>query len=114
MASDQRWVSIRVPAGASQKRIQFAERAGVIRLFRAVVPAGTPAELTGVIPSLAHVDISTPVARSDPSGSCARHGAADVCTQSEEACLMPAATWQFRLRKLAGPAGRIRIEFVVG
>lgn len=111
-AGERRGV-LRIPAGASTARLDFSESAGVIRLLRVVVPAGTRADLTGVVRGVAGVRISTPVARNDPSEACARLGRAEVCTQSEEACPMPAATWHFRLIKLAGPAGWVRVEFVV-
>jgi DNA-binding beta-propeller fold protein YncE len=84
----------------------------MIRLLRVTVPHGTRADLTGVIPHLAGVGISTPRSTA-PSETCGRRGAVDVCTQAEEACPMPAATWRFRLRKLAGPAGEVKLEFVV-
>jgi hypothetical protein len=86
----------------------------VIRLLRVAVPAGAQVNVTGVIRGVAGVRISTPAARNDPAESCERRSAVVVCTQSEEACPMPAATWRFRLRKLAGRAGWIRLSFVVG
>ncbi|HUY58979.1 MAG TPA: hypothetical protein VMV16_04670 [Solirubrobacteraceae bacterium] len=107
-------LSIRTPAGTSDGRVEFAEPAGVILLFRVVAPVGTRAKVTGVIPGLAGVTIPIPLARSDNAETCARQGGAVVCTQAEEACPMPAASWRFRVRKLGGPAGRIRIDFLVG
>ncbi len=105
--------SIQVVSGAMVKRFAVSEPAGVIWLLRVIVPHGTRAKLTGAIPRVAGVAISTP--RSTvPSETCQRRGVVDVCTQAEEACPMPAATWQFRLHKLAGPAGEIRLEFLVG
>jgi hypothetical protein len=105
--------TIEVVTGATVNRFDVSEPAGVIRLLRITVPHGTRATLTGVIPDLAGVSISTP--RSTvPSETCWRHRVDDVCIQAEEACPMPAATWQFVLRKLAGPAGEVRLEFVVG
>jgi hypothetical protein len=87
----------------------------VIRLLRVVVPHGTRARLTGVIPQLASVFITTPAhPRGDPSEACRRRGVVDVCTQGEEACPMPPATWHFRLHKFTRPAGEIRLEFRVG
>lgn len=89
------------------KRFELSERAGTIRVFRVTVPEGTHADLTAAIPGMASVSISIPEA-------CRRVRGFDVCTQPEEACPMPAATWRFRLRKLAGPAGEIKVEFLVG
>lgn len=42
-----------------------------------------------------------------------RHGAFDVCTQSEEWCPMPQAVWHFHLVKLSGPAGAVRFDYLV-
>jgi hypothetical protein len=107
-------LSVRTPAGASENRVEVAEPAGVILLFRVVAPVGTRARVTGVITGLAGVTIPIPLARSANAEACARQGGAVACTQAEEACPMPAASWRFRVRKLSGPAGRIRIDFVVG
>jgi hypothetical protein len=100
-------------SGETTKRFELSEPAGVIRLLRVVVPHGTRADMTGVIPQLAGISISTP-GSTIASETCQRSGAVDVCAQAEEACPMPAATWHFRLHKLAGPAGVVRLEFVVG
>lgn len=105
---------IHVASGAAVKRFELSEPGGAIRLLRVTVPQGTRAQLTAVIPGTAGVGISVPRGRVDSAEVCRRAGAVDVCSQSEEACPMPPATWRFRLRKLAGPAGEIRIEFAVG
>lgn len=105
---------VRMPAGAKVTRLQISEPAGVIRLLRVVAPRGTRLTITGVIPGLAGVSIPVPRDRRANAETCSRHGSATVCTEGEEACPMPPATWYFRVRKLAGPAGRIRIDFVVG
>lgn len=105
--------SVYVPAGATVKRFDIAEPAGVIRLLRITVPHRTSANLTGVIPDLAGIAIRTPRSHV-PSESCQQRGEVDICTQAEEACPMPAATWRFRLQKRAGPAGQVRVEFIVG
>lgn len=105
---------VRAPAGASVIRLKVSEPAGVIRLFRVVATAGTEVRVTSEIPGLAGVSIAMPSTRHDNAETCARHSRAIACTQGEEACPMPSATWQIRVRKMAGPAGRIRIDFVVG
>jgi hypothetical protein len=95
------------------KRFDVPEPGGAIRLLRITVPHRMRTTLTGQIPGLAGVSISTsgsPMA----SKTCQRHGPVEECTQSEEACPMPAAIWHFVLRKLAGPAGKVRLDFVVG
>jgi hypothetical protein len=112
-AASPRARSIQVGSGATLKRFDVSEPAGVIRLLRVTVPRGTRANLTGVIPQVAGVGISTRDS-TVPSETCQSNGAVEVCAQAEEACPMPAATWQFRLHKLAGPAGEVRLEFVVG
>ena len=105
--------TIHVAPGATLKRFDVSEPAGAIRLLSVTVPYGTRARLTGTIPGVASIAVSTP--RSTvPSETCQRRGTADVCTQAEEPCPMPAATWHFRLVKFAGPAGEVRIQFVVG
>lgn len=106
--------TIHVKAGATPKRFELSAPSGAIRLFRVTVPHGTRATLTGTIPSVAGIGISAPSPRDDSGNTCRRHGAVDVCTQAEEACPMPAATWHFRLHKLAGPAGEIRLDFLIG
>lgn len=106
--------TIHVESDATVKRFDVSERAGAIRLLRVTVPHGTRARITGTIPQVAGVSISTPRQRNDPSETCRRRGVSDVCTQAEEACPMPPGTWHFRLHKLAGPAGEVRLEFAVG
>jgi hypothetical protein len=101
-------------AGRSVDRAIRSEPAGVIRQFRVVAPAHTRVTVTAVIPGLARVTASVPRARFDAAEACTRHGGSVVCVQAEEACPMPAANWRIQVRKLAGPAGRIRIDFVVG
>lgn len=108
-----RSATIRVASGASRARFELAEPAGVIRLLRLSAPHGTRANLTGTIPGLAGIGISTSP-RANASETCQHLGALDACTQAEEACPLPAATWRFRLRKLRGPAGKLRLEFIVG
>jgi hypothetical protein len=107
-------VVIRTAAGASERRLELVEPAGVIRLLAVIASPGVRVEVTGVIPGLAEVGISTPRTRSGPPEACAHRGGVVVCTEALEACPMPSATWRFRVRKLSGPAGRIRIDFVVG
>jgi hypothetical protein len=106
-------VVIRMPRGPARTRIEIPERGGVIRLFRVQAPAGSRVRVTSVIPGVAGISTSIPAAPDDPAETCTRDSGALVCTQAEEWCPMPAATWLLRVRKLSGPAGRIRIAFVV-
>ncbi len=106
--------TIHVPSGAAVKRFDVSEPTGTVRLLRVTVPDETRARIIGTIPHVAGISIFTPRQRHDPSETCQRRGGTDVCTQGEEACPMPPATWHFRLNKLAGPAGEIRLDFAVG
>lgn len=107
--------TVRTLAGASVDRVELSEPAGVIRLLRVVAPAGTRVKVTGVIPGVAGVSVSLPPhSRAAAPETCSRHDGTVGCTVAEEACPMPQATWRFQVRKVAGPAGRIRIDFVVG
>ena len=101
----------RMHLGPGSRRVRFlmSEPAGVILLLRLTVPRGSRVNVTGRIPHLAGAAIST-----DGMAKCRRRGAVDVCAQAEEWCPMPAAAWRFVLRKLAGPPGWIRIDFVIG
>jgi hypothetical protein len=53
------------------------------------------------------------VCRQGAAKACQHVGKRDVCTEQFEACPMPAAAWHFRLRKLAGPGGKILVDLVV-
>ena len=101
--------TIRVDAGATRRRFLISQPEGVILLVRLTVPHGVRATVTGSIPRLARVMVST-----DDKASCRRRGAVDVCAPAYAWCPMPAAAWRFELRKLAGPVGEIRLDFSVG
>ena len=101
--------TIQVDVGAARRRFLVSQPEGVILLVRLTVPHGVHATVTGSIPGLASVMVST-----DDKASCQRRGAVDVCAPAYEWCPMPAAAWRFELRKLAGPAGEIRLDFNVG
>lgn len=103
---------IHISTSAAVKRFKLVEPAGIIQLFRVTVLQGTRVTVTASIPHLASVAMSAPRG-SIPPQACTHRGRSDICTQSEEACPMPAATWHVQLRKLAGPPGEIRVELVV-
>lgn len=105
-------IPMRAGSGLSEGAI--SEPAGVIRVFQVVAPAGTRVRVTGVISGVAGVSLALPGMRRDRAETCTHRGVSVACVQEEEACPMPEATWHFRVRKIAGPAGRIRIHFVVG
>ena len=100
-------------AGPAARTFTLRERSGVILLNRITVPHGVRALVEATIPGLAGARVTSWLARNDPSLSCRLRGASEVCTQSEEWCPMPQATWHFRLVKLRGPAGPIRLDYVV-
>jgi hypothetical protein len=85
----------------------------VILVNRLTVPQGVRAFADARIPHLAGARVSSWPSRNNPSLSCRRHGAFDVCTQSEEWCPMPQAIWHFHLVKLSGPTGPIRLDYVI-
>ncbi len=98
--------TLRLGAGHAVRTFTFAERDGVILVNRLTVRHGVRARVDARIPGLAEARVVT-------SRACRRQGGFDVCTQQEEWCPMPAATWHVRLVKLSGPAGPIRFEYVV-
>jgi len=99
---------VALPAGAAERRFALSRPTGVILRFRVTVPHGAQVVVEGRIPRVAGVRLSTATA------SCARRGPVDVCEQAEEWCPMPRALWRFVVRKLEGPPGPLRLEFVVG
>jgi hypothetical protein len=85
----------------------------VILRNRLTVRHGVRVVVDARIPDTADLKVWSWARRNDPSLSCRRHGAFDVCTQEEEGCPMPQATWHFRLVKLIGPAGPVRFDYAV-
>lgn len=100
-------------AGQAERRFLLRERSGVILLSRLTVPVGVRVYVDATIPHLAGTRFSTP-RPNDPALKCVRNGESLVCTQGQEWCPMPAAVWHFHLVKQGGPAGAIRIDYVVG
>lgn len=98
--------------GRAERRFTLRERSGVILLSRLTVPHGVRAYVEATIPNLAGTRFSTP-RPNDPALDCRRRGGFDVCTQGQEWCPMPAALWHLHLVKESGPAGPIRIDYVV-
>ena len=101
-----------VPVGAATREFTLVRPAGAIRQLSVAVPHGTDMSLTASIPHVAGVAIWTP--RSGVSETCRERPGVELCVQSVEACPMPRATWRLSLSKVSGPAGAIRIRFVVG
>jgi hypothetical protein len=100
--------------GRAQGTLSVREPSGVILLARIAAPRGVRAFVNATIPGIAGVTISTVHNRRDPSLSCRLHGGVSVCTQAEQWCPMPAATWRLHVVKQSGPAGQVQIDFVVG
>jgi len=105
--------TFRIGAGRATRTFTFREPGGVILLNRLTVRHGVRAFVKARIPHLAGAEVWSWASRNRPSAPCQRHGAFDVCTQGEEWCPMPPATWHFRLVKLSGPAGPVRFSYVV-
>jgi hypothetical protein len=105
--------TLELGAGSATRTFTLRERSGVILVNRLTVPHGVRAFVDARIPHLAGARVSSWPSRNNPSLSCHRHGAFDVCTQGEEWCPMPQATWHFHLVKLSGPPGPIRFDYVV-
>jgi hypothetical protein len=100
-------------AGRATRTFAFRERSGVILRNQLTVRHGVRAFVDARIPDVAGAKVWSRASRNDPSSSCRRDGAFDVCTQGEEWCPTPQATWHFHLVKLSGPAGPIRFDYVV-
>jgi len=105
--------TFRLGTGRATRTFTFRERGGVILLNQLSVQHGVRAFVEASIPHLAGAEVWSWSSRNRPASSCRRHGAFDICTQSEEWCPMPPASWQVRLVKLGGPAGPIRFEYIV-
>lgn len=98
--------------GRDERRFTLRERSGVILLSRLTVPHGVRARVDATIPGVAGTGFSTR-RPNDPALVCRRRGSFDVCTQQQEWCPMPAAIWRLRLVKESGPAGPVRVDFVI-
>jgi hypothetical protein len=109
----QKTRTFRLGAGRATRTFTIRERSGVILLNQLTVRHGVRAFVKARIPHLAGAEVWTWASRNRPSASCTRRGAFNVCTQGEEWCPMPSATWHFRLVKLSGPAGPVRFSYVV-
>ena len=105
--------TFRLGAGRATRTFTFREQSGVILRNQLTVRHGVRAFADARIPHVAGAKVRSWASRNNPSLSCRPDGAFDVCTQGEEWCPMPEATWQFHLVKLSGPAGPIRFDYVV-
>ena len=101
-------------AGRAVTTFSLREPAGVVLLARVSAPRGVRAIVNATIPGVAGVPMGTTPDRFGQNPTCAVHVRMNVCTEAVEWCPMPQATWRFRVAKVAGPAGDLRVDFVVG
>jgi hypothetical protein len=106
--------SFELGRGRAVRTFALRERSGVILLNRMTAPRGASVVVDERIPHVAGARVTTPPSRTAPSPSCHKTNNGSVaCTQGEEWCPMPQATWRVRLVKRTGPAGLVRVDFVV-
>ena len=106
--------SFQLPGGRAMRTFTLRERSGVILFNRLDGAARGPGARRGADPRArrcARDELArrATTLRSRAGGT----GLLEVCTQGEEWCPMPQATWPFRLVKLSGPAGAVRFDYVV-
>lgn len=104
--------TFRLGPGRATRTFTLQEQGGVILRNQLTVRPGVRAFVESRIPHLAGAAVWTWPSRTHPS-PCQRLGRFNVCSQDEEWCPMPQATWHFRLVKLGGPAGLVRFDYVV-
>ena len=107
-------VSFRSPGGPAEASFAMHEPAGVILLAQISAPRGVRAVVDATNPFGGSARIATIADRRDPSRPCRLRGGVNVCTQAYEACPLVEATWRFHIVKLSGPAGPVRVDFIVG
>jgi len=101
-------------AGRGDTTFSLREPAGVVLLARVSAARGVRAFVNATIPGLAGVPIGTTPDRFGRNPTCTVRGGMNVCTEAVEWCPMPQATWRFHITKSAGPAGDVRVDFIVG
>lgn len=99
--------------GQQSLSFRLHEPAGVILLYRISAPRGVKVHGTAQLP-LITVPLHIATRRPGPASSCVELPSRIVCTVGEEWCPMPEGTWHFRVDKLSGPAGDVRLWFRVG
>jgi hypothetical protein len=105
--------TFRLGAGRATRTFTFREQDGVILRNQLTVRHGVRVVVDARSADTSVLKIWSWARRNEPSLSCRRHGGFDICTQSEQWCPMPQASWHFRLVKLSGPAGPVRFDYVV-
>jgi hypothetical protein len=107
-------VSFRSPRGRAEASFAMHEPAGVILLAQISAPRGVRAVVDATSPFGGSARLATIADRHDPSRPCRLRDGVNVCTQAYEACPLVEATWRFHIVKLSGPAGPVRVDFIVG
>jgi hypothetical protein len=107
-------VSFRSPPGRAEASFAMHEPAGVILLAQISAPRGVRAVVDATNPFGGSASVATIATRRDPSHPCRLRDRVNVCTQAYEACPLVEATWRFHIVKLSGPAGAVRVDFIVG
>lgn len=107
-------VSFRSPRGHAEASFAMHEPAGVILLAQISAPRGVRAVVDATNPFGGSARIATIADRRDHSRPCRLRDGVNVCTQAYEACPLAEATWRFHIVKLSGPAGPVRVDFIVG
>jgi hypothetical protein len=87
------------------------EPAGVILLYRVSAPRGSDIRASAQLPGVTVPLLITTAAIDE---SCTERGLRVICTVGVEGCPLPAGTWRFRVEKLDGPAGNVKLWFQVG
>jgi shikimate kinase len=106
--------TVALPAGSAVRTFELRERSGVILLNRLSVRPGMRVVVSARIPRVAGVRVASTASPATPEATCRRQQGLEICTQGEEWCPMPRATWHVRLVKLGGPAGVARFDLVIG
>jgi hypothetical protein len=99
--------------GRGAASFRMREPAGVIRLYRIRAPRGIRLRATAQIPRLT-VPLLIATSPAGPTSPCTVERQSTTCIVGEEWCPMPQTTWVFRVAKVGGPAGEIRLWFRVG
>jgi hypothetical protein len=106
--------TLRFDSGRQTLRFLLRESAGVILTYRLTAPSGADIRASARLPGVTvplWIGTTTPFG---PNGWCTEAGERITCKVSEEWCPMPEGTWRFRVEKVAGPAGVVRLWFRVG
>jgi hypothetical protein len=105
-------VTVSLQRGRRTAVVHLREPQGAIQRYEISAPAGTAVRAWSQIP---HVTVPLAIRTSVGTVAGCRRGAGRiVCTQGEEGCPMPSATWRIRIEKLAGPAGAVTIRLQIG